>query len=154
MNREYRAAVDIAAGTDRVWTVLTNLEAYHRWNPFILDGSGVFEEGRNIRIRFRLHSGLIIPARPKIIKVEAFSELSWVGHLLTPALIWGMHRFLLEAVRPGITRLTQWETYGGALLPLVWWHLKRDAEAGFHAMNHALKDLLEHGAGGVRGFHP
>ncbi len=143
MHREYRTHVDICAGPEQVWRVLTELEGYKDWNPFILKAQGRIQEGSTIHIHFKLHSGLVIPARPRITKVEPFVQINWMGWLLSPRFIGGEHRFLLEEASSGVTRLTQWEIYRGALLPWVWWHLRRDAEVGFHAMNQALKSVLE-----------
>ncbi len=145
MRREYRTHVDISARAERVWEVLTDLESYKNWNPFILRARGRLREGSAIKIQFRLHNGLVIPAKPRIIKVEPCSRISWEGWLVTPRLLGGEHRFLLREMPQGVTRLTQREIYGGILLPWVWWHLKRDAEKGFHAMNQALKNRVEKG---------
>jgi uncharacterized protein YndB with AHSA1/START domain len=42
--REIRTEIDIRASTDRVWEVLTDLERYPEWNPFITRAGGDLRE--------------------------------------------------------------------------------------------------------------
>ena len=36
----------IEAPPERVWQILTDLDSYPDWNPFIIEGSGQVTEGR------------------------------------------------------------------------------------------------------------
>jgi uncharacterized protein YndB with AHSA1/START domain len=48
--RELTAEIEIAASPDRVWEVLTDLDAYPAWNPFIRRASGELREGARLEV--------------------------------------------------------------------------------------------------------
>jgi len=48
--RRVSSEIDIAASPERVWAILTNLEDYPRWNPFIPGIEGELSPGSSIRV--------------------------------------------------------------------------------------------------------
>lgn len=76
--------------------------------------------------------------RPTITAVEAERRLEWLGRLLVPGVFDGRHSFQLEDLGQGRTRLTQAESFSGALAGLTGKTLER-TQAGFEAMNQALR---------------
>ena len=48
--RSVMTVVDINAPGDRVWQVLTDLDGYHAWNPFLTSASGAVAPGNTITI--------------------------------------------------------------------------------------------------------
>ena len=50
-------SVDIAAPTSVVWEVLTDLEAYPQWNPFMVEAAGSVSEGDKLTILLRDAAG-------------------------------------------------------------------------------------------------
>lgn len=131
-----RTEIDIPAPPDHVWSVLTDLAAYPRWNPFIVEASGPIE------VDGRLHVTVKPPGRrprrfsPVITVVEPHQRLEWRGRFLVPGLVDGRHRFELSATGHG-THFVQSEDFTGLLVPLLARTL-RDTEAGFELMNRAL----------------
>ena len=43
----------IDASPERVWQVLTDLESYPEWNPFIIEGSGEIHRGSRLKLRMQ-----------------------------------------------------------------------------------------------------
>lgn len=145
--REFIAEIEIDAPAAKIWQCLTDFASYAAWNPFIYRAAGDVAVGAHLQLWLRLHDGLRIKVQTTVIRVRVERELCWTGHLLTPGLIDGEHRLIIEPINPAKVLFKQHETYGGRLLPLFWWRLQKDAGSGFEAMNRALKYHLEQGPG-------
>jgi len=80
---------------------------------------------------------------PTILTAEPPRELSWVGRLLVPGLLDGVHRFIIEELNDNHVLFTQNETFRGPITPihklLVYEHTRRS----FEEMNKALKARAE-----------
>src|SRR6478735_5948716 len=74
--------------------------------------------------------------------VEPGRRLEWLGTMGVPGLFDGRHSFTLTPFGEGGTRLVQAEDFSGALIPFTGKLLRR-TEAGFEAMNTALRTRLE-----------
>lgn len=81
--------------------------------------------------------------KPTVITVRPERELRWLGHFLVPGIFDGEHFFLLEPIGEDQTRLTQGEKFSGLLVGLFGGTLSTTVEAGFKAMNTALKREAE-----------
>ena len=138
----------IEASPERVWQILTDLDSYPEWNPFIVEGSGEFAEGEQVRLRMRPPEGREMGFKPVVLRVEQARELRWKGRLLVPGIFDGEHYFRLEPEGGG-TRLHQGEDFTG-LLPRFMGKMLRQTERGFLALNAALKERAESEAGSDR----
>jgi hypothetical protein len=134
--------IEIDASADRVWTALTDFAAYPEWNPFILEATGTPEPGARLRIRIRPPGGRPMTFRPTVLVAEPGRRLQWRGRLILPRVFDGEHVFEIEPLTEGRVRFTQSERFSGALVPLFAGTLAK-TEAGFHAMNAALKARAE-----------
>ena len=141
--RSISAAVDIAAAPERVWAVLADLAAYPEWNPFIRSASGKLAEGARLTLRMAPAGGRAMTFRPTVLAARPGELLRWIGRLIVPGIFDGTHQFALEDLG-GRTRLTQSETFRGLLVPFTGTTMTR-TEAGFHALNQALKERAERG---------
>lgn len=139
--RSISATVDIAAAPEQVWDVLADLAAYPEWNPFIRSASGRLAEGSRLTLRLFPPDGRAMTFRPTVLAAQPGKLLRWVGRLIVPGIFDGTHQFALEDLG-GRTRLTQSETFTGLLVPLTGKTLAR-TEAGFRALNQALKERVE-----------
>jgi hypothetical protein len=79
---------------------------------------------------------------PRVVEAEAGRVLRWKGSLPIPGLFVGVHELRVEPIGAGRSRFVQRETFGGILVPLLG-RLLRDTEAGFAAMDIALKQRVE-----------
>jgi hypothetical protein len=142
--RTISATVDIAATPEQVWAVLTDLTAYPEWNPFIRSASGQLTEGSTLTLRLVPAHGRAVTFRPKVLAAQPGVLLRWIGRLILPGIFDGTHQFALDNLG-GHTRLTQSETFRGALVPLAGKNITQ-TEADFRALNQALKLRVEHAA--------
>ena len=141
---EITATTEIAASAETVWGVLTNLDKFHEWNPFIREAHGTPEVGATVHVRVR-------PSLPGVrlafdAKIEARTEnkeLRWTGHVLAPWLARGDHSFAIEPVDATHVRFVQRERFSGLLPWLGARLLARETQRGFDAMNRALEARAE-----------
>jgi len=131
----------IAADPERVWGVLTDIESYPAWNPFIVGGSGEFRKGERVALKMQPPGGGEMTFRPTVLEAERARKLRWLGRLLVPGIFDGEHWFSLEPVEAG-TLLTQGERFTGLLPRFMGGTLAR-TERGFESLNAALKERAE-----------
>ena len=142
MSKRLTTHVDIQAGPDRVWAVLTDLAAYPEWNPFIVRAEGAVGPGRRLTLTMQPVGGRAMTLRPRLVDVAADRVLRWRGRLGLPGLVDAEHTFGLQP-QSGGTRLVQSETFRGILVPFVAASLDRSTLPAFVAMNEALKRRAE-----------
>jgi hypothetical protein len=128
---------DIPATPERVWAVLSDLDAYAEWNPFIPSAAGKLAEGERLDIRIQPPEGRATRFRPTIQAATPNRELRWLGHLGVRGIFDGEHRFAIEPTATG-TRLTHEERFSGVLVPLFAKGLRRRYLPAFEEMNAAL----------------
>jgi hypothetical protein len=51
--KELRTEIEIQAPAEKVWQVLTELDKYPEWNPFICHAAGKAETGKTVDIDFQ-----------------------------------------------------------------------------------------------------
>lgn len=132
-----RASIEIQATPEQVWSVLTDLDAYDEWNPFIVSSSGTVEVGATLTNTMRDATGETT-FTPTVLTATPGHELRWLGKLGPGAVFDGEHAFLIESIGPGRVRLTQTERFTGVLVPFFRGQLHNKTLPQFHAMNQAL----------------
>ena len=139
---EITASYDIDASPEAVWSVLTDLEQFHLWNPFIRNASGSTELGGTVHVR--VQSSLRVPLgfRARVYDREPNRRLRWRGYVAAPWLAFGDHSFTIEPIGEHRARLVQRETFTGILPWLVRRLLARETQRGFDAMNRALAEQV------------
>jgi hypothetical protein len=140
--RTIEAGIDIAAPRWRVWQVLTDVDRYPAWNPFITSVEGVLREGSKLRVRIEPPGRKGMTFEPTVVALAQEKELRWLGRLLMPGLFDGEHAFGLEELAEGC-RFRQTERFSGILVPLFGAGLPEATRRGFEAMNAALKARAE-----------
>lgn len=132
--------IEIDAAPETVWEILTDVEAYADWNPFITSAEGTIERDERLRVRIEPPSGRSMTFKPRVDVVEPNGRVVWIGRLFVPNLFDGRHEFIIEPTADGV-RFLQRETFAGILVPIF---LDVDAvERGFDEMNEALKRRAE-----------
>jgi hypothetical protein len=138
MTSELVTTIDIDAPPAAVWAVLTDTAAYPEWNPFVRELSGELVAGGRLRVRIGAPGRRAVTLHPRIVRIEAEQELTWLGRVVIPRLFDGRHSFVLEERPGGGTRFIQSEHFRGVLVPLMG-RLLRSTGDGFDAMNQALR---------------
>ena len=141
--RELDTEIVIEAPTDRVWKILTDLEQFTAWNPFITRAEGDIEEGARLRVHIEPPGGTAMTFKPTVIHVAPERELRWLGRLFLPGIFDGEHSFEMSPSGQGRTRFVQREKFSGLLVPFLWNGLATNTRRGFEAMNSALKERAE-----------
>jgi hypothetical protein len=140
--RSVVTVVDINAPGDRVWQVLTDLDGYRAWNPFLTSASGAITPGSTITIAAKV-GNRTITFHPRISAVEPKKKLAWVGRLLSSEFFEGNHEFEVIELDQSRTRVIQSEHFKGMLVAALWGRFSPALLQGFRAMNDALKRRCE-----------
>ena len=143
MRHELHTTVDIDATPETVWNILTDLDQYPEWNPFIVESRGDVAVGNKLVNRMQPPGGKATTFKPTITAVDPARTFEWLGRLGVPGVIDGRHRFELEPTPSGGTRVVHTEHFNGVLVRLLRKTLDTQTHAGFEAMNTALKTRAE-----------
>jgi len=132
---------DIASSPEVVWGVLSDVDRYPEWNPLLRIER--FPERVGDQLSVTVKAGKRENRfRPTVLELEPGRALVWKGRLLMPGLFDGVHELRVEPRDGGTSRFVHRETVRGVLVPLVGGIL-RDTDAGFAAMNEALRERAE-----------
>ena len=143
--KEIRTEIEIEAPAERVWSIITDLPAFERWNPFIVRGEGEVAAGSKVRVTMHPPGHRRSTFKPTIVDVEPGRSYRWLGHLGPSGIFDGEHAHEVEPLGSDRCRYVQSERFQGILVPMLGAML-RDSERGFRAMNAALKKLAESSA--------
>ena len=139
---ELEASTDIDATPDKVWTVLTDLAHYQDWNPFITSAVGDPRVGNTLTLVMHDATG-DTTFTPTVLAARPGQELRWIGRVDPGWIFDGEHRFTLQPLGDGRTRLTQHESFTGAAVPFFEGQLHANTLPQFQAMNAALARRAE-----------
>lgn len=142
MNKELRTEIEIQASPDKVWQVLTSLDKYPEWNPFIHNAIGTAKVGEKVDITFRSGSKERT-LHCTVVKVEPNKELCWKYHVILPSLFQGEHRFMIEQVESNKVRFIDLEIFNGLLVSTQAKDIDTNSKQGFEEMDKALKARAE-----------
>ena len=133
--------VDINAGPDAVWDVLTDFASYQEWNP-VMRIEGAPEVGTKLVVHLTGDGGGGMSFKPKVLAATPGKELRWLGKLGLRGIASGEHFFVLTANDDGTTRLNHGERYSGALIALAK-HDSGSNDTAYEAFSQALKHRVE-----------
>jgi hypothetical protein len=149
LHHELHTEIDIDATPEAVWQVLTDLDRYADWNPYIVSSQGRAEVGERLTNRMQPPGGKGMTFKPTVTAAERAASFEWLGRLGLPGIFDGRHRFDLAANEDGGTVVTHSEQFDGILVRLMRKSLDTATMTGFEAMNAALKTRVEANAGGA-----
>lgn len=141
--KEISTSVTIFATPWRVWRVLSDLEAYSRWNPWLVEVSGELRPGAALAVRSRGAGGRVREIQTRVLDVEQLGGFSWQSEMVFPGLLDRQHVFSLAQIDSRRVRFTQIEGARGLLVPV--WAMREAAalELGMERMNAMLKAAAE-----------
>jgi hypothetical protein len=129
--------VDINAGRNAVWDVLTDFATYNDWNP-TMRIEGAPEVGTKLVVH--LAGGMTF--RAKVLAATPGEEFRWLGKLGIRGIADGEHFFVLTTNDDGTTRLHHGERFSGVLVALAKGS-SRDGGGAYEAFSQALKQRVE-----------
>lgn len=133
----------INASVERIWSILTDFEKYHEWNPFVQYINGELELGGKLVAELHQPESKPMTIKPSIVDIDKNKKFAWLGHLMFPGIFDGEHIFEMELLDNGKTKFIQKENFKGILIPLLWKMLDTKTRKGFESMNEALKKEAE-----------
>lgn len=137
--RHLITSIEIEATPAQVWSVLTDFASFPSWSAFIRRVDGVAALGAGLVVELQPVGMKPSVFKPVVVTCEAEREFAWLGKLGWGGLFDGEHRFVLEPLPDGGTRLIHSERFGGLLVPLLKKMLTGPTAAGFAAFNVALR---------------
>lgn len=136
---EIKLSETIAAPTQTVWEVITAVEDYPKWNPFIVACDTTFEVGAPIVMRVALTPSRTITQTETIFRNEP-GHLIEYGVNASPTLLHSSRKHIvtpLPAQGPGEEAGTLYESHfvlKGLLSPMVRLALGKHLQRGFAGM--------------------
>jgi len=141
--REINTKIEIKASPEMVWNTLTNINDWHKWNPVIVQASGIASIGSELTITMRGEDGKDGPKyMPIVTDLKEAKLFEWRAKMMSEFMFSNGRVFKLEKTDSG-TRLTNTETFKGMLVPLFWSKLSNHVPLMLTEMNDALKNTVE-----------
>lgn len=141
--REIRTEIEIDTIASDVWKILTELDKYVAWNPFIKEAEGRVEQGNKLRVHIAPPGTTGRTFWPRITRLVENSELRWEGYFILPSIFKGEHIFEIVPVSQDRVKFIQRENFSGLLVPFIWKGLLQSTTEGFNEMNRAVKERAE-----------
>ncbi|MEO0326614.1 MAG: SRPBCC domain-containing protein [Myxococcota bacterium] len=142
--RTVLTSIAIDAPPAEVWDTLGDSSSWDRWNPMFGGFSGPFRAGASLDFQVALGIGKV-PLAVTVVRADG-EELRWEGPraALQRPFAGANHYFRLEPLDGGArTRLVHGESFSGALLALIWPHVRKMLPAAYDQVNAALKREVE-----------
>jgi len=140
--KELPTEIEIRASPEKIWQVLTDLDRYSQWNPFIQKAIGTTKIGESVDITFKSASKEMT-LHCMVFKVEPNRGLRWKYHIGLNTLFSGEHSFAIEPIDANHVRFVDREIFNGLLVPLRAKDIDTNSKYGFEAMDKALKAKAE-----------
>lgn len=105
--------IDIAAGPERVWALLTDGARMHEWNSTVKGIEGRIAKGEKLAITVPISDRTF---RPKVVAFERNRRMVWADG--QAPMFTGVRTFELQGNGSGTT-FSMGETFRGLMLPLV-----------------------------------
>ena len=132
----------VNASSDTVFNVITELETYKEWNPWIVEASGIPDEGQLIEVKVKM-GAKIISAQHRILVSKPNIEFRWCDVGWFTRLAYGERaRFIKPLANGGVEYRVDLTVTG-----FLWWFVKlvygKSLETGLQAETNALKERAE-----------
>ncbi|MFA9453939.1 MAG: SRPBCC domain-containing protein, partial [Candidatus Aminicenantaceae bacterium] len=99
--------------------------------------------GERLQVTMKLEGRKPMVFKPRVKAFKPRQEFRWLGHLILPGVFDGEHAFVLEPMAENRVRFIQKEGFRGILVPSILKGIQAKTQAGFEAMNQALKERAE-----------
>lgn len=142
MNKSIQTEIIINASKEKVWNILTDLDQYTEWNPFIICSKGRLAKGERLTNTL-LNGSKRIVFKPKVVSVVPHQYFDWLGSLFIKGLFDGHHYFEIDELAPDQVKLTQGEHFSGVLSSYILKKIGEDTRSNFIKMNAAVKQRAE-----------
>ncbi|MEO6029318.1 MAG: SRPBCC domain-containing protein [Candidatus Binatia bacterium] len=135
--------LEIAAPAATVWSVITDLDRYPEWNPFVIACRSTLEPGRPIDMRVRVFPGFAQPQRETIFEHVPGRFLSYGVAPMPLGMLASTRSHEVTALGADRTRYDSRFELRGWLAPVVKALLGGRLAGGFAAMSAGIKTRAE-----------
>lgn len=142
MAHSIKTQIVINASDKSVWDILTDVDNYGQWNPFIRKMSGGLQAGAPIRLSIRAAKGMNIHLRANINQIEPCRYVSWSGPKI-PGFFGNEHFFKIKPAGALKTLFIHGETFSGILGFFMFIVINTGFLGLYKNMNTALKHRAE-----------
>ena len=136
--KQISTEIDIAAAPSVVWEILTELDEFKNWNPFVVEANGEVVAGEKLVVSIQPPGKRAQTFRPTVTVADEERKFEWLGKLGVSGVFDGRHQYVLEPTTE-VTKFIQREEFTGVLAGLLIRMIGDATREGFEAMNHALK---------------
>lgn len=112
---EVAVTATIRARPERIWSLLTDIPNYTRWNSTLTSIEGSTELGEVVRMRVPEAPGRVF--KVKVVEHEANRRMVWRDGF-APMFV-GARTYLVEPVGEGASQFTMTEKFTGVMLPMI-----------------------------------
>lgn len=140
--KELMTEVVIHADTGVVWEILTDVEEYLNWNPFVNKVTGKVKEGEDLEVLINLEEE-IQTFFPTITKVDYLHEIRLKRGFLIPGILTVEIITELHFLSKDSCILRQKCQVSGIMSPIFWKKFAQPFKAGFEQMDQKLKKRAE-----------
>lgn len=134
--------LEVDAPAERVWEVITDLDRYGEWNPFVPECRSSLRPGEPIDMKVKL----LGPPQSQREYITDRDEGRGFAYSMKPMPLGALSSWRSHAIEPldaGRSRYRSHFQLDGWLAPVVRALLGRKLEAGFESMSHAVKKRAE-----------
>jgi hypothetical protein len=142
MKKEIRTEVIIQANENKVYDIITNLEDYENWNPFIVRSEGKPVKGEKL-INTMINGESKMTFKPKVKRTDTGKAFEWLGSLWFKGLFDGHHFFHIEKIDDKSVKLIHGERFSGILSGMILNKIGEETRNNFILMNRAIKEKAE-----------
>lgn len=111
----FSTTIEIQAPAARVWSVLTDVANWTRWNSTVTHVEGYVALGQKVTVRTTGSPGQAFPVRVSVL--EAPTRMVWTGGMPL-GLFKGVRTYTLRE-QAGVTTFAMHEQFSGLMAPLV-----------------------------------
>jgi hypothetical protein len=119
MGRRFELTTPVDGTADQAWAVLTDFDAYPRWNGLVLFADGTIEPGARVLLRVRGPGRRQRSVRSTIVGIDPRRELVFEASVGHRSLVHMVHSFTVESPAGGVVLRQRWVATG-ILVPVLW----------------------------------
>jgi len=126
-----------------VWEVITDLDRYGEWNPFVVSCRSSLKVGEPIDMRVQIFESFLQPQRETILEHVQGVRLAYGLAPMPGGALSSRRSHEVDPTGPETCRYRSHFVLSGWLSPITAWLLGTRLEAGFRAMTAALVQRAE-----------